>query len=305
MAEPDLSIVIVNWNTYGLLAQCLWSLYDTLCDVAFEVIVVDNGSSDGSTEMVRQVFPRVLLVQNEENVGFARGNNQGLMLSRGRYVLLLNSDTIARPGAVSALLNLAESQPRAGIVGARLVNPDGSFQASHTPFPTLWQEFLILTGIGRLLLGTWFPSRGPDEDGGPREVDYVEGACLLVRHEAIAEVGGLNEAYFMYSEEVDWCYSMACAGWEVWYQPAAEIVHLQGGSSRHRQRRREADLYRSRVRFFRLHYGERTARLLQWQMYALTAVKIVAHGLLRLLSGGRRGRPVVPLRRLALALKDA
>ncbi len=298
----NLSVIIVNWNTRDLLAQCLNSVYATGAGLDFEIIIVDNASSDDSVAMVEERFPGVRLVVNQENVGFARANNQALAMSKGQYALLLNSDALATPGAVQALLGLADAEPRAGIVGAQLLNTDGSFQASHTPFPNLWQEFLILSGIGRMRYGYWHPSRGPEEDRGPQVVDYVQGACLLVRREAFEKVGGLDEGYFMYAEEVDWCYSMREKGWQVWYQPAAKIIHHGGGSSKQRWTQREGDLYCSRVRFFRKHYGSRATRLLELQIYALTGIKIVVHGLLRLASRGRYGRPVISLRQLAAKL---
>lgn len=299
-----LSIIIVNWNTRDLLAQCLHSIYDTTGHLSLEIIVVDNASTDGSQEMVRQQFPHVCLIANLENVGFARANNQAMSVSNGRYMLLLNSDALLSANAVQTMIDLAEAKPQAGIVGAQLLNPDGSFQASHAPFPNLGQEFLILSGLGRMFYGRWYPSRGPEEDKGPQMVDYVGGACLLVRRETVEEVGGLDEGYFMYAEEVDWCYTMREKGWQVWYQPAAKVIHLGGGSSRNRRTQREADLYRSRVRFFRKYYGDRAAWLLKVQIYGLTAIKIVVHGLLRLVSAGRYGRPVVPLYHLAMELKE-
>ena len=301
----DLSIIVLNWNTRQMLVDCLSSVQTTVANLAYEVIVVDNGSTDGSQVMLRQRFPGAHLIQNDKNVGFARANNQAMTASQGRYVLLFNSDAIATPGAVQSLLDLARAQPRAGIVGAQLVNRDGSFQASHTSFPTLWQEFLMLTGLGRLLYGQWYPSHGPEEEKGPQTVDYVEGACLLARREAFEDVGGLDESYFMYAEEVDWCHTMRERGWQVWYQPEAKVIHLGGGSSRNRRPQREADLYRSRVQFFRKHYGDRAARLLKAQIYALTAIKLFIHRLLRLVSGGRYGRPVVSLRHLVTSLRNA
>jgi N-acetylglucosaminyl-diphospho-decaprenol L-rhamnosyltransferase len=300
----DLSVVIVNWNTRDLLAQCLRSICDTVSDLSFEVIVVDNASEDGSVEMVRREFSRARLIQNTENVGFARANNQAMATSQGRYILLFNSDAIATPGAIQSLVRLAVAEPRAGIVGAHLLNADGSFQASYTPFPNLWQEFLILSGLGRMFYGRWYPSRGPEEDKGPQVVDYVEGACMLVRREAFEDVGGLDESYFMYVEEVDWCYTMREKGWQAWYQPAAKVIHLGGGSSQNRRRQREADLYRSRVRFFRKHYGDRAAWLLKLQIYSFTVIKTAVHGLLRLVSGRRYGRPVVSVRHLAKKLGE-
>jgi GT2 family glycosyltransferase len=225
-------------------------------------------------------------------------------MSQGRYALLLNSDAFLSVNVVQAMLNLAEAEPCAGIVGAQLLNPDGTFQASYTPFPTLWQEFLILSGLGRLIYGRWYPSRGPEEDKGPQNVDYVEGACMLVRLEAFKEVGGLDEDYFMYAEEVDWCYTMREKGWQVWYQPAAKVIHLGGGSSQHRHTQREADLYQSRVRFFRKHYGDTAAWLLKLQIYTLTSLKIVVHYSLHWFSKGQKGRPVVSLRYLVTKLRQ-
>lgn len=300
---PDVSIIVVSWNTRELLAQCLASVYETVTDLTFDVWVVDNASTDASVEMVKNAFPMVNLITNSKNEGFARANNRAMALSQGRYVLLLNSDAIATPGAILSLVKLAEAEPRAGIVGAQLVNPDGSFQASHTPFPSLWQEFLVLSALGRLFRGRWYPSQGPEADKGPQMVDYVEGACLLARRQAVEEVGGLDEGYFMYAEEVDWCYEMKQAGWQVWYQPAAKVIHIGGGSSQGRSVQREGDLYRSRVRLFRKQHGDWAARLLVLQIYGFTAFKAAVHRLLRVASGGRYGRPVVSLRHLAIQLR--
>jgi GT2 family glycosyltransferase len=300
----DLSIIIVSWNTRDLLTRCLQSIYKTIDLPAFEVIVVDNASTDDSVGATRELFPKAQIIENRENLGFARANNRAAAISRGRYMLLLNSDAQLLENAVQAMFDLAEANPGAGIVGARLLNADSTFQASHTPFPNLWQEFMILSGLGRMLYGCWYPSRGPEEDRGPQIVDYVEGACLLVRHDAFEDVGGLNEGYFMYAEEVDWCYAMREKGWQVWYQPEARVIHLGGGSSQDRRTQREGDLYRSRLQFFRKHYGDRAAALLKLQIYGFTTIKIIVHGLLRLVSRGRLGRPVVQLRQLATQLND-
>jgi GT2 family glycosyltransferase len=287
-----------------MLADCLETIAKTAGKLKIELIVVDNASTDGSQVMLQQRFPQVHLIANQANVGFAKGNNQGMTVSTGRYALLLNSDAFSTPGAIEALIHLADTQPRAGIVGAQLRNADHTFQASHSRFPSLWQEFLILSGLGRFIYGRWYPSHGPEEDRGPQIVDYVEGACLLVRPEAFKEAGGLDEGYFMYAEEVDWCYTMRQKGWQVWYQPAAQIIHLGGASSQGRRTQREGDLYRSRVRFFRKHYGQTAAKMLKAQIYTLTVIKIATHGLLRWVSGGRYGRPVVSLSHLAMELKE-
>ncbi len=299
----DLSVIIVNWNTCDLLAGCLRSVYETAGRIHLEVIVVDNGSTDGSVEMVCREFPQVKLMLNANNVGFARANNQALARSRGRYVLLLNSDTRLLPGALEESLRHMEEHPRAGLVGVRLLNGDGSFQASYTPFPTLGREFLILSGLGRLLIRPSFPSQGPCERQGARRIKgYVEGAYMMARREAIEEVGGLDERIFMYAEDVDWCYRFHRAGWEVWYLPQVTVIHYGGQSTRKRRGRMEAELYRSRVYFFHKHYGRTAAFCLKGLIYGMTLIKMVIHRLLRSVTGGRRGRAVPSWQELRMAL---
>ncbi|OQY48660.1 MAG: hypothetical protein B6242_01760 [Anaerolineaceae bacterium 4572_78] len=289
----DVSIVILNWNTRQLLADCIETIFQYQGNLNIEIIVVDNNSSDDSQTMIQTQYPHVKLIENHKNVGFAKGNNQGVVISQAKYVLLLNSDAFLHENSLQILLGLIETTPQIGIVGAHLRNEDGTFQASHTDFPTLWQELLILSGLGRLFYGHWYPSYGPDELEGAKVADYVVGACLLVRKTAYESIGGFDETYFMYAEEVDLCYRMRQAGCEVWYQPVAKVTHLGGASSRHRPTQRERDLYRSRIQFFRTHYGNIHAELLKWQIYAFTTIKFIGHGLIRFLSGGRYGRLVV------------
>jgi len=295
MPPLEVSFIIINWNTRQLLQDCLNSVMERSQGHTVEIIVVDNASSDGSAEMVREQFPQVRLIANPVNVGFARANNQGAQIARGRYLLLLNTDAFLKPNALEKLLELARREPKLGLVGARLLNPDGSFQASHTRFPNLAREFFTLSGLGRLLWGRFYPSYGPEVERGPRVIDYVEGACLLIRRDVYAQVNGLDEGYFMYSEEVDLCYAMRRAGWQVWYHPEACVTHLGGASSLNRKPQREADLYVSRVRFFRKYYGWLAAALLKWMIYFFTSLKIITHAGLRWVSGGKLGRQVVSL----------
>lgn len=304
-AQPDVSVVILNWNTRDLLLECLRVVEANTDGLAVEVLVVDNASTDDSVASVCQGFPHIRVVESATNLGFAGGNNLGAREAAGRYILLLNTDAFLRPGTLGRLVGLLDANPGAGLCGARLLNADGSFQASHTAFPTLTREFLILSGLGRLLFGQHFPSQGPDRASGPRQVDYVEGACLLLRPEAYWQVGGLDAGFFMYAEEVDLCMTLRRAGWSVWYHPEAEVVHLGGASSAERKPEREGDLYVSRVRFFNKHYGPVAARLLTGQIYLLTALKNLLHHGLRLLTGGRRGRQVISLDRLAAKLRAA
>ena len=291
--KVKVSIIIINWNTKKLLAECLDSVSEFAADVSNEIIIVDNASEDGSQEMVKKFYPHVQLVENDQNTGFAKANNQGVKLSSGEYVLLLNSDARLTASSLQNLLELAEKNPAIGLVGARLLNPDGSFQASHTPFPTLWKEFLILSGLGRLFADSWYPSRGAEVEKGVQQVDYVEGACLFCRKDIYLQVGGLDEAYFMYAEEVDLCFAIKKAGYQVWYHPEACIIHHGGASSLNRRTQREGDLYSSRIRFFRKNYGVFQARLLTLMMYFFILVKSIVHRLRRFLSAGKKGRDVI------------
>jgi len=248
----DLSIMVVNWNTKDLLAQCLQSVYDTVSHLDFEVIVIDNASTDGSQAMIKAHFPQVRLIENQGNEGFARANNQGIVASQGRYVLLLNSDTIARPEALEAMFYFADQHPEVGVVGCKLLNADGSLQPSWAQFPTLWSE----------LVGRNIRKRRPMAGGQAYEVDWVGGACLLARRKAIKTVGLLDEDFFMYSEETDWCFRMARSGWKVCYLPGAEVIHFGGGSSRRASEKMLIQLYRSKLRFFGKHYGSLRKELL-------------------------------------------
>jgi N-acetylglucosaminyl-diphospho-decaprenol L-rhamnosyltransferase len=254
--EPiDLSIIIVNWNTRDFLAQCLQSVYDTVSDLDFETIVVDNASADGSPEMVRREFPQVRLIENADNVGFARANNQAMAISQGRCLLLLNSDAVLHPGALQAMCRFMDQHLEAGIVGAKLLNPDGSFQASYMDFPTILGEVLLLTKLFRLLRPPCFPSHSAAESQEVSEADWVSGACLMIRREALEQVGGLDEDYFMYSEEVDWCWRVKQAGWKVFYLPEAKVLHWGGQSIGRVPLHRRTRVYGGKLLFFRKHRG--------------------------------------------------
>jgi len=302
MSFPRVTVVVPSWNTRELLALCLESVISTGEGVDCEILVVENASSDGSAELARGFHPSVRLIENANNVGFARACNQGIAASRAPYLLFLNSDARLLPGTLSALVELATLHPRCGVAGVQVRDGSGGFQASHARFPSWSQELLMLSGLGRLLYGSTYPSHGPDEARGARSVDWVSGACLFGRRAALDAVGGFDEDYFMYGEEMDLCYRMRRSGWEVWYEPAARAIHLGGGSSSRRTLEREADLYCGRVRFFRRHRGARAAAVLTAMIYGFTGFKLAWHTALRRLSGGRRGRPVVPLQLLAARL---
>jgi GT2 family glycosyltransferase len=248
----DVSVVIVTFNSGRWIERCLESVrgYDT--------IVVDHGSTDETLEIVRRRFSDVHVIE-EENLGMGGGNNAGMRLASGRYFLLLNSDAWVTGDAVEQLARFADQQPDAAVVGPRLLNPDGSLQRSVRAFPTLWRlatEYLFLRKLAprsRALNSFYEGGFNHDE---VREVDWVFGACLLVRRDAADEVGLFDESFFMFSEETDWCYRFHEAGWRVFFFPGAEVVHVGGASHGGSL---FAENVRGHLRFLVKHRGTREA----------------------------------------------
>lgn len=224
-------IIILNWNRAALTIDCVRSL-SALAYPDYRVLVLDNGSQDGSVEKVRAEFGDWLdIIPNETNLGFAGGNNIGIAyaLDRGaHYVLLLNNDTVLLPGALETLATFMDNHPRVGACGPLLVYPDGSPQASYGHFPSLWTAAMT-SPLDRLLpapLGNHRLAVVPRQEESAHPVEYVRGACMLVRRETIEDVGLLDDRFFLYCEETDWCYRMKQKGWTRYYVPAAKIVHL-------------------------------------------------------------------------------
>jgi hypothetical protein len=289
--SPDLSIVIVNWNVRDLLKSCLRSIYpqrNRATGLRFETIVIDNASTDGSVQMVRETFPQVTLIANQNNPGFTGGNNQGMALSRGRYVLLLNPDTEVLDDALTHMVAYMDAHPEMGALGPTLLNPDGSVQSSRRRFPRPATAFVEST-----TLQNWFPRHRlltnyyaldlPDD--AVAEVDWVTGACLLIRREALDQVGPLDDGYFMYSEELDWCRRAKDAGWKVIYYPQARVIHHGGRSSEQVKAFQIARFNRSKIRYFRKHHGRLVACALRifllinygYQLLLETAKWLVGH----------------------------
>jgi len=252
--DLNLSIIIVNYNGKEFLRKCLKSVYAETSDLDFEVFVVDNNSQDSDSEMIKKLFPRVHLIQNSENVGFAKANNQAILKSRGRYILLLNPDTVALPNAITNLVEFMETYPDAEAVGCKLLNLDGSIQYSIRNFPSLFSQLSECFFLHRI-----FPRNGlfgevvSDERHyeTAQAVDWVCGAVLMLGRETIDRIGMLDENFFLYSEEKDWCYRVWRAGGKVYYCPGAQFIHYQGESET--DPKLFAELVRSKVRFFRKH----------------------------------------------------
>jgi N-acetylglucosaminyl-diphospho-decaprenol L-rhamnosyltransferase len=261
----DLSIVIVSWNTSRFLAGCLQAVEKCPPEAVYEVWVVDNASTDGSAQMVRERFPWVRLIQNQGNEGFARANNQAIVGSQARYIVLLNSDTEVRSSALQSLVAFMDTHPGAAAAGARLLNADGSLQISCGPMPTPAREFWRLVLLGSVWPGGGYRMYGWDTSA-PRRVEVIKGACLMLRRDALATVGLFDETYFMYSEEIDLCYRLARAGWELWWVPEAQVLHYGEASSRQLAEAMYVQLHRSKVQFFRKFGGQRRAN---WYLFLL------------------------------------
>jgi hypothetical protein len=270
------SVVVVTYDALPWLERCLESVR------GYETVVVDHGSGDGTVELVRGRFPGARLIE-QENRGLAAGWNAGVAATDGRYVLLLNADAWALDRAVEQLAGFADDHPEAGVVGPRLVNPDGSLQRSVRGFPTLWRlatEYLFLRKLApRSAALNAFYAGGFDHDA-VREAEFLMGACLLVRRDAIDEVGPADEAFFLFSEETDWCYRFRRAGWKVLFFPGAEVAHVGGASHGGRQFREQV---RGHLRFFAKHRGLREAE--RARVLLLASLRLRALGF-----GGERGR---------------
>jgi len=255
-----------------LLRGCLASIFS---DAGYEreVIVVDAASSDGSADMVRAEFPGAALIASSSNLGYSRGNNLGLGAARGEFLFVLNPDTRLREGAVSALLAYMAEHPRAGLLGPRLLDPDGSPQSSRRRWPTFWTALFESTWLQpyapRRILDRYYDQTADGSRqsavgshppapvrGSPQTVDWVTGAALFLRREVLEMVGGLDEGFFMYSEELDWCRRIRAAGWEIVYVPAAEVIHFQKKSSQQAiPAYTHIRFQRSKIRYFRKYHG--------------------------------------------------
>ncbi|MFN3372949.1 MAG: glycosyltransferase family 2 protein [Chloroflexus sp.] len=276
---PDISIIIVNWNTRQLLLDCLTALPAATAGIESEVWVVDNGSRDGSVAAVAATFPDVFIIANPDNRGFATANNQAIRASSGRYVFLLNSDTIAQPESITRLVHFLDAHPEVGVVGPQLLNADGSLQPSWAMFPNLLTE---LTGK-KIRWRRQYPTK----DGATAyATDWLDGAALLLRREVIKQVGLLDESYFMYTEEVDWCYRIKRAGWQICYLPSSSIIHFGGQSSKQAATRMKAELYFSKLRFFAKHYGQTATLLLGIGLQIIFFGKVAIGSVLVATGGG-------------------
>jgi GT2 family glycosyltransferase len=249
----DMSIIIVNWNTKQLVLNCLASIYRTVNHATFEIIVVDNASSDGSPEAISETYPSITLIVNQANMGFAGAVNKALRLMRGKYAVMLNSDTVLKESALENMVAFMEHHPEAGLCGPQLLNADETKQVSAVNFPVLLTEF-----VSKIIVRYLFPKKYQAAFStrsaifkDPTPVDVIVGACMMARKTAIESVGMLDDEYFFLYEETDWCYRMNHAGWRVYHLPDVKIYHLCGQSRKNINLRSRAESWRSRYLFYK------------------------------------------------------
>jgi GT2 family glycosyltransferase len=262
-----LSIVIICWNDLKVIVNCLKSIFDETRGIQFEVIVSDNGSTDGSLDYIRAHYSQVRIVENGTNLGFAKGNNAGIRVAKGEYVLILNPDTIIRNGALQKLVSFAEAHSEAGAFGCRVLNPDGSFQTPARPIPTVFGYCIAALCIGWLgrISGFFASNFYPGWNGRTeRLIGYQSGCCVMFRNDLLNHLQGFDERFFYHFEETDLCYRVWKSGSSVLFYPGAEITHLGGQSVGRFPVRFALETYRSAYRFFFKHYGLRGLVQIRW-----------------------------------------
>lgn len=292
----DLSIIIVNYNTRQLTLDCIQSVYASETNYTYEIILIDNHSSDGTVEAVTEQFPEVRLIANQENTGFAKANNQGMTIAQGRYSLLLNSDTVVQKDTLQTMLSFmdAPENKKVGASGCKIILPDGSLdKACKRGFPTPSASFYYAFGISKL-----FPNNpkynqyqlghlDPDQ---AYPVDCLVGAFMLVRREVIEQIGSLDETFFMYGEDIDWCYRIKQADWDIHYYPYTYIIHYKGASSRRKPVKIIYEFHRAMWVFHQKHYQVKYSMFTNAVVYSGIGVKLalsfLKNGLTRFNSRG-------------------
>lgn len=255
----DLSITIVNYNTKDLLRQCIKSIYEQTKEISFEIIVVDNASNDGSVEMLKSEFPEVKIIANKENLFFTRAHNQALRVSKGRYLMILNSDTIVLNSAFDKLVKFMDEHPECGACGPKLLNPDMSLQRSSDRLPTFLYalfEVLLINTVWKNNPVKNYRIYSKWDRNTTKEVDSVGGSCMVVRKEVVEKIGLLDQNFIAYWEEIDWCKRIIETGDKVYYITEAKIVHYwQVSMNKLRKEKKEKIFYNSMLYYYKKHFG--------------------------------------------------
>ncbi|GAP10789.1 predicted glycosyltransferases [Bellilinea caldifistulae] len=271
--DPIVSIIIVSYNVENYLTSCIESLVGHSCKVPFEIIVVDNNSIDNSVCSLQQKFPQIPVIQSSKNLGFAAANNLGATIAKGQYLLLLNPDTIVEDKAIEELVYFLSENPSAGAVGSYLKNPDGSFQMSCYPFPTLFRELWRLLHLDKLIPIGLYPQTTWNRNL-PHKCDVIQGTSMMIKKIAWDSLGGLDENFFMYSEEVDFCYRLAKAGFECYWVPQSKVIHYGGQSTSQFAREMFLQLYRAKTQFFKKHQGQVAAGIYKLILLVASLIRI-------------------------------
>jgi GT2 family glycosyltransferase len=289
---PDLSIVIVTWNVRDLLRDCLHSIQESCGGPDLDVIVIDSASTDDTAQMIRREFPAVRLIEPGANIGFSKGNNLGIEASTGRYLLILNPDTRVRGQALGELVSYLDTHPEVGVIGPQLLNPDGTIQSSSRRFPTLWTGIFESTWLQpiapRCVLRRYYMLDFQDDE--TVQADWVSGAAFVVRREAIEQVGGFDESFFMYSEEIDWQKRIKEAGWQVVYYPQAQVLHYGGKASEQVAAQRHIHFQTSKVQYFHKHHGPLAGTFMRLYLLNHYALQLVLEGMKGLVGHKRQLR---------------
>lgn len=275
----DLSIIIVNYNTCKLTLDAIESIYRSETNYHYEVIVVDNHSKDSSVERIKSSFPEVILIENKENVGFAKANNQGIKISQGRYILLLNSDTVIEKNTISTMLDFMNTNPQVGASGCKVLLPDGSLdKACRRGFPTPSASLYYMLGLSKI-----FPNNPKFnqyhlsylDTNHSYEIDCLVGAFMVVRRSVIDQVGMLDEDFFMYGEDIDWCYRIKQAGWQIYYVATTRIMHYKGASSKKKPFKIIYEFHRAMYIFHKKHYHKQYNQLVNLLVYFGISLKFL------------------------------
>lgn len=275
----DVSIIIVNYNTCELTLQCIRSVFRSRTQFHYEIILIDNASIDGTIAAVKAKFPSVYCIENKENVGFSKANNQGIRLAKGRYILLLNSDTVIQEDTLETMVKFMDEHPEVGASGCKVVLPDGSLdKACRRGFPTPSASFYYFSGLAKLFphsarFNQYHLGHLDEDDEYP--VDCLVGAFMMVRRETIEQVGLLDEDFFMYGEDIDWCYRIKEAGWINYYYPKTKIIHYKGASSNKKSYKIIYEFHRAMYLFHRKHYSRKYSVFTNFVVYLGIAVKLL------------------------------
>jgi len=301
----EVSIIIVNWNTKGYLKKCLNSINQAITGINVEIIVVDNASNDGSVDMVQKEFPFVKLIINFENLGFAKANNIGIASSVGNYLCFINSDVVVDRNCIKELVQYLKKNKKVGIVGPLIKNPDGTVQPSCYGYPTLWNMLCHAIGLHRLFpYSKLFCGRMIYKShDAVQNVEVLIGCFWCVRREALDSVGMLDENFFMYAEDIDWCKRYHDAGWDVVFYPDTEVIHFGGASSENAPIRFYIEMQKADLHYWEKHHGSIKKYLYKGNMYLFHFLRIVINSVLYVLNYKNKEEILFKIKRSAACLK--